>query len=390
MPRTIRGAAQDLPSLEWGQAKLRLLSAGFATAFFTAVGLSGVSDIPHWRLAVFLAIGFLALSTAWAWWVRRYPGDIPVRRLGAALVDSLMVSFATYLGGPMGIVFYPLFLQTIVGHAMRFGMRSLRIASTSGALGFGVVIFASEHWHEKPLVALALWLGLLILPLYYHRLVQRLQDAKSVLERELNKTVYAATHDPLTGLANRGYFVQRLEELIEGSRRSRERFALLYLDLDGFKPINDALGHAAGDQVLVDVASVLKHCARNSDLAARLGGDEFSLLVREVADEKSLDTLVRRILIGIRETGQRLPESSALSASVGISLYPTHGTDAGELLTAADRAMYRAKRNGKGRCCRVGIDLPRLNDQCPTTGVGNGESILRDTPSLSEVRSVFV
>ena len=79
-------------------------------------------------------------------------------------------------------------------------MQSLRIASTSGAVGFGVVILASEHWHEKPLVAVALWLGLLILPLYYHRLVQRLQDAKSVLEQEVDKTLYAATHDPLTSV----------------------------------------------------------------------------------------------------------------------------------------------------------------------------------------------
>ncbi len=369
MPRMKWSARkQDLPSLEWGQTKLRLLCAGFAIVFFTAVGLSGVTDLPHWRLAVLLAAGFLAASTAWAWWVRCQPGNFLLRRLSAALVDNLMVSFATYLGGPVGIVFYPFFLQSIVGHTMRFGIQSLRVASTSGAVGFGVVILASEHWHEIPFVAVALWFGLLILPLYYHLLLQRLQDAKSALEREFTKTVYAATHDPLTDLANRGYFVQRLEELIEDSQRSGKRFALLYMDLDGFKPINDALGHAAGDQVLIEVASVLRRCARSSDLAVRLGGDEFTLLVREMADEKALDTLARRLLIGIREVGRRLPGASALSASVGISLYPVHGSDAAELLTAADSAMYRAKRDGNGRSCLVGLDHPCWSDQGLTLG----------------------
>jgi diguanylate cyclase (GGDEF)-like protein len=369
---------QDVPSLEWGQAKLRLLCGGFAIVFFTAVGLSGVTDIPQWRLAVLLAAGFFAASTAWAWWVRCHPGDFPRRRLAAALADSPMASIAIYLGGPLGLVFYPFLLQSVAGHTMRFGLQSLRVASTSGAIGFGVVILASEHWHEKPLVAVALWFGLLILPLYYHRLMRRLRDAKLALERELNKTVYAATHDPLTELANRGYFVQRLEDLIEGSRRSGERFALLYMDLDGFKLINDTLGHAAGDRVLVEVASVLRRCARRSDLAGRLGGDEFTLLVREVGDEEALDTLVRRLLIGIREVGRRLPGASALSASVGISLYPVHSADAGELLTAADRAMYRAKRDGKGRSCLVGIDHPHWGDQGLTIGACDAEGILRD------------
>lgn len=349
-------APTDFPSLEWGQAKLRLLSTGFAFVFFATVGLSHVPDLPQWRLALGVAAGFLVTSTAWAWWVRRHSGDFPLRRLIAALVDNLMVSGAAYLGGPLGIVFYPFFLQSIVGHGMRFGMHSLRVASTSAAVGFGVVILASEDWHEKPVVAVALWFGLLILPLYYHRLLKRLRDAKSALEQELDKTVYAATHDPLTDLANRGYFVQRLGELIDGGQRSGEGFALLYMDLDGFKPINDTLGHAAGDQVLVEVAAVLRRCARRSDLAARLGGDEFALLVREVADEETFDRLVRRLLIGIRAVGRRLPGAPALSASMGISLYPVHGTAAGDLLSAADGAMYRAKRDGKGRSCLVGFD----------------------------------
>lgn len=377
---------KDLPSLEWGQAKLRLLSTGLVVVFFAAMGLSGVFELPQWRLAVLLAAGFLAASAAWAWWVRCHPGDFPRRRLGAALVDSLMVSFATYFGGPSGIVFYPVFLQTVVGHGMRFGMRSLRIAGTSGAVGFGIVILASEHWHEKPLVSVALWLGLVILPLYYHRLVRCLQDAKSALEQEVDKTLYAATHDPLTELANRGYFLQRLEELIGGGRRNGERFALLYMDLDGFKPINDAIGHAAGDRVLVEVASVLNRCTRSTDLAARLGGDEFTLLVRDVADEKALDTLVGRLLIGIREVGRRLPGASALSASVGIGLYPLHGTDPGELLAAADGAMFRAKRGGKGRSCLVGLDRPHWSGRGNRIGACDGKGIRPDTPSLTKVR----
>jgi diguanylate cyclase (GGDEF)-like protein len=345
-----------LPSLEWGQAKLRLLYTGFALMFFATAGLSGVPDLPHWGLGAGIAAGFLVTSTAWAWWIWHRPGDFPLRRASAALADNLMVSGAAYLGGPLGVVFYPFFLQSIVGHGMRFGIRSLRVASTSAAVGFGVVILASDHWRERPVVAVALWCGLLILPLSYYRLLERLRDAKSALERELNQTVYAATHDSLTDLANRGYFVQRLDELIDSSQRCGEGFALLYLDLDGFKPINDAFGHAAGDRVLVEVAAVLRHCARRPDLSARLGGDEFAVLVRHVTNEEVLDKLVRRLLIGILEVGRGLPGAPALSASVGISLYPVHGTVAGDLLSVADSAMYRAKREGRGRWCPAGRD----------------------------------
>jgi diguanylate cyclase (GGDEF)-like protein len=326
------------------------------------------------------AAGFLTMSIAWAWWVRHRTGDFPLRRLSAALVDSLMASIATYLGGSLGIVFYPIYLQSIVGHTMRFGVQSLRFASTSAVVGFGVVILASEHWHGEPIMATALWLGLLILPLYYHHLLQRHTDANSALERELNETVYAATHDQLTALANRGYFLQRLEEIIAGSQRDGERFALLYLDLDGFKPINDTLGHAAGDGVLVEVATVLKGCARSTDLPVRMGGDEFTLLVREVADQKALDTLVHRILTGIQAAGRRLSPASTLSASVGVSLYPEHGTDAAALLTAADNAMYRAKRCGNGGSYLVGREHRQWGDR------GHANDACNQTISISAIK----
>jgi PleD family two-component response regulator len=156
------------------------------------------------------------------------------------------------------------------------------------------VILASEHWRERPVVAVALWASLLILPLYYHRLLERLQDAKLALERKLNKTVHAATHDPLTDLANLGYFVQRLEEVIESGQRSGVGFALLYLDLDRFKPINDTLGRAAGDRVLVEVVGVLTRCARRSGPAARLAlrlGPELLEVFEQRHPGLKLDTI---------------------------------------------------------------------------------------------------
>jgi diguanylate cyclase (GGDEF)-like protein/hemerythrin-like metal-binding protein/PAS domain S-box-containing protein len=159
-----------------------------------------------------------------------------------------------------------------------------------------------------------------------------------------------AFSDPLTGLANRALFADRLRQVALDARRDGTSFALLMLDLDGFKPVNDRHGHAVGDAVLQQVAQRLLGCLRTAETVARLGGDEFAVLFPAIKHHKAAASVAERLLAAIRQPivagGARL----MLSATAGIAMFPEHGRTVEHLLIAADTALYAAKREGGGRC----------------------------------------
>lgn len=158
-----------------------------------------------------------------------------------------------------------------------------------------------------------------------------------------------AFHDPLTGLPNRALFLDHLRMAMERTRRRKHLFAVIYMDLDRFKVINDSLGHETGDELLRGVARVLESCGRSVDTVARFGGDEFAILLEEITAPKDAITIARRILDGVREPFNIGGHEVFTSASLGIVL-KTEGYDRPEsLLRDADTAMYRAKELGKSR-----------------------------------------
>jgi len=169
------------------------------------------------------------------------------------------------------------------------------------------------------------------------------------LKRQEARLLHLATHDPLTGLHNRREFNEILERHLAHARRYATQGALLWMDLDGFKEINDGLGHKAGDELLASLAHRMRATVRESDVLARLGGDEFAVLYPNV-DCDQAQIAASRLLDAIRKH-QAVVEGRPLrtTASIGIVLFPEHGTAAGELLMKADMAMYRAKEEGRNR-----------------------------------------
>jgi diguanylate cyclase (GGDEF)-like protein/PAS domain S-box-containing protein len=159
---------------------------------------------------------------------------------------------------------------------------------------------------------------------------------------------YLATHDALTALPNRYLLMDRLSQVLARARRDKKRFGVLFVDIDDFKSINDTSGHDAGDEVLRTVADRLRSCVRASDTVSRLGGDEF-ILVLEDAERAGATNVADKIRAAIAAPIARRRTSLAVTASVGISVYPEHASDAQGLLTAADYAMYLAKKHGKDR-----------------------------------------
>ncbi|MDQ2102219.1 diguanylate cyclase domain-containing protein [Azospirillum isscasi] len=174
--------------------------------------------------------------------------------------------------------------------------------------------------------------------------IARNTTAQHHLEERLR---YLAGHDALTGLCNRIRFEDRLQHAIARAKRENNSFALLFLDLDGFKEVNDTHGHHKGDEVLVTIARRLSGILRNSDTTARMGGDEFAILLEGEISVENARSVAEKIIATIDHPLPGLDLS--VSASVGMVIYPGDGTDADTLLRGADQAMYRAKRLGKNR-----------------------------------------
>jgi diguanylate cyclase (GGDEF)-like protein len=187
--------------------------------------------------------------------------------------------------------------------------------------------------------------------------VTTLQQQERVLEERVTERTEALAvanarlselvlRDPLTGLANRAALYARLEQTLDEARIHRRSLALLMLDLDGFKAVNDRLGHEAGDHLLMAVAERLVRCAHFNDLVARLGGDEFVLLVESPESDIAVQQLADAVLISLATPFALGGEFAQIGASIGVAMGNQGGADA--LLRRADRAMYVAKAAGRG------------------------------------------
>lgn len=175
--------------------------------------------------------------------------------------------------------------------------------------------------------------------------------ARLIAERERTaaQLQHMADHDPLTGLFNRRRFQEELEHQLARVRRYGNHGALLFLDLDGFKRVNDSLGHQAGDDLLKSIAGMLQGRLRGTDVLARLGGDEFAMILPE-ADAGQAQVVAEEILQMLKRHYAMIQGQPVnISASIGIALFPEHGTFAEKVMAHADRAMYEAKENGRDR-----------------------------------------
>ncbi|GAB6053759.1 EAL domain-containing protein [Magnetospira thiophila] len=161
------------------------------------------------------------------------------------------------------------------------------------------------------------------------------------------RILYQANFDALTGLPNRASFMERLDQSLQLGKRQRRKVVLMFIDLDGFKLVNDTLGHEMGDLLLTQAASRLLDCVRTSDTVARLGGDEFTICLTEISDEYDTPIVAQRVIDALSRAFDLNGQEAFVSASVGITTFPDDADNATDLLKNADGAMYRAKEKGK-------------------------------------------
>lgn len=212
----------------------------------------------------------------------------------------------------------------------------------------GVVLFPfvfDTQSVDIPLFSTVLIGAFVVVAAYFREQVET--DRRIELKESEERFEHLATHDALTGLPNRHLFDAEVESAVARARRTNRMVSVLFVDIDNFKEINDALGHALGDELLRTIARRLRHTLRDVDLVCRPGGDEFLILAESIKNTQNAERVVGKIMDSIHEPLRLENHDVFVTASVGASLFPDHAADPSELVRKADVALYRAKAGGK-------------------------------------------
>lgn len=228
---------------------------------------------------------------------------------------------------------------------------SVPIVASGDLLGFLQLDALHEDGFDGESLERAELLGGTVAVLLHRRALER------ALHDERTKLEHLAHHDPLTGLPNRTLLADRLERALARDRRTAARTALLVIDLDAFKSVNDAFGHAAGDELLVTVAARLREALRDEDTVARLGGDEFAVVASGLSGADAAATVAHKVLDALHDEVHVAGRAVRVGGSVGVAVAPDDAADAATLMRHADLAMYRVKREGRGSVAYFTPDL---------------------------------
>lgn len=304
-------------------------------------------------LSVLASIAFYALMRSGAN-LRFNDPSLTTPQIVAA---NIVLMQAAYFAGPSRGLYLTMYLVIYVFGIFRLSTRQFAMLSAFSLGLYAAMVIVLMIFRPATVDLRLEFLNLLVLagvlPWFaivggqISKLRNRLRTTNHELEESLQRIEHVASHDDLTGLPNRNVFNQYLVHAIGQAKRNRSRLALIFVDLDRFKNINDGLGHDAGDQALREIAGRIRACLRESDIVARLGGDEFVILLENVSEDAGLDAVTHKILSCCAAPLALQGQEFSLSASLGISLFPDDAQEAAALMKNADIAMYRAKDHGR-------------------------------------------
>jgi diguanylate cyclase (GGDEF)-like protein len=335
-------SAESSIGIEEGQSRTRLVCA--------LIGLGGLATIGQFRplpdLVLFIAIAYPAFAVAYASHVRLHPAPTRARRGTALVIDNLMLSSVAYFGDAFA-AYVAFFFLTTVGWGLRFGRHYLYMTSALQVAGMGYNMAFSDYWRENQMFGAVVIMAMLANAINVAILLRRIAWGNRRLAEKTEEIARLAWQDQLTKLPNRLYFQERLSKTLAAAASNPRRVALILFDIDGFKQVNDTLGHEAGDRVLQEVSRRVGGRIRHADTFARLGGDEFVVILDSMRDDADAQLVAETILRTIGEIDLFPAQGLRIGASVGIACGAGRG-EIPDLLRQADGAMYEAKRAGKG------------------------------------------
>jgi len=344
-------SAESSIGIEEGQSRTRLVCA--------LIGLAGLATIGQFRplpdLVLFIAIAYPLFAIAYSSHVRVHPAPTRVRRGSAVVVDNLMLSSVAYFGDAFA-AYIAFFFLTTVGWGLRFGRHYLFVTSALQIAGMAYNMAFSEYWRQNQMFGAVIIMAMLANTINVSILLRRIGWGNRRLEEKTEEISRLAWQDQLTKLPNRLYFHERLSQTIASADRTPRRIALILFDIDGFKSVNDSLGHEAGDRLLLEISRRVGSRIRQADTFARLGGDEFVVIMDSLRDDADARLVAETILRAIGEIDLFEAQGLRIGASVGVAC-GSGRREIPDLLKQADGAMYEAKRAGKG-CYRFAGSAP--------------------------------
>lgn len=322
------------------QAYIRIIFIAVMGVLFIYATISGhlYSPAEHLLLCAIAAIAFLHL-----YGLKTLPSSNPgARKFFILQIDILTILMAIWYLDAYGPPFIFAFVWIIIAYTLRFGKTFLPVALFSTILSIFFLSIFHPYWNANPVMTLTVSIAVLFIPLFVFRMTREIHTKNEELYKLLKKSDFMAHHDTLTSLPNRTFFYEYLDEQIWDEMR----FTLLFIDLDGFKKVNDGFGHESGDTVLQEAASRMRQVLPVDDFLARLGGDEFVVVTKE--SDEGVSRICNRLIDAVSRP-YTLQEATidSLSASIGVSRYPDDTTESFLLKKYADNAMYQAKEEGK-------------------------------------------
>jgi diguanylate cyclase (GGDEF)-like protein len=293
-----------------------------------------------------------------------HPSDIPTIQPWVLILPTLLAAVAGYAANTMLVAVY---YRLQSGRTLRDILRSMHegvfgefLLSYMGLALFAVLV--ASAFSKLDAFAILVFAAPLAFARQMFQRTHSLQESRNALAEKQAENEFQALHDSLTGLPNRVLFQRRLVDAIDDARGRHGKLAVMLMDLDHFKEINDTLGHHFGDLLLQEIGPRLANVLRDRDLMARLGGDEFGLVLPDIPDEDTAIRVASRILEELEQPVSVEGLALDVSGSIGISLFPSQANDAEALLRRADVAMYAAKENGGG-WERYSDEMDRHNPQ---------------------------
>lgn len=338
----------ELEDVERGQTTFRLW--GGPIFLYVVLLIFIFADISSSELALRMAVAYNLMGIGWLYFISLSKINADLRRKIVIFLDLIIWSVGFCFAGEIYALVIWIPLTVSMGNGLRYGPKYGFLSAGVSGVCVSIALVLSPYWRSMPLLSVGIFLTVTVVPFYAFLLTKKVAESKYLMEQRAASLEAAINFDALTGVLSRTGFIEFLEQMLAQRPKFGDISALLVIDLDGFKAVNDAAGHAAGDDILRAVAKAMKSCLRSSDSIARLGGDEFAVALTCIQSPDAAYKISEKIIQAVAKLSVPHHPQLRIGASIGLCWLPSSENETvNSVLATADGLMYSSKRAGKGR-----------------------------------------